>query len=210
MVKNQRPIIIGTVAVLVLVVAWFLYDRTRPECDSIFEQTAPKLGAKLDIIKTKGELHLGRERVQELAESSQKVALHLKTCCIAQRRAGMSVDQFQGCINGAKDYEMKITQVTNMINEAELAKVQGKTELTEQKSAEAKQAAGAVTRFVDALVNQPPPVTSGLKKESPTQGVAEQEQNNSILEANAAELGTTVSGEITTSSDVDYFKFHHN
>ena len=209
-VKKQTPIIIGTVAVLVLVVGWFLYDRMRPECDGIFEQTTPKLGAKLDLIKTKGEILIGREKVQELAESSQKVALHLKTCCIAQRRAGMSVDQFQGCISGAKDYETKITQVTDMINEAQAAKEQGKIELAEQKAAQANQAAGAVTRFVDALVNQPTTVSRGPEGAPPTPLAVEQEPNNSILEANAAELGNTVSGEIATADDIDYFKFHHN
>ena len=66
--KNQKPMIIGTVAVLVLIVAWFLYDRMRPECDSIFEQTTPKLGAKLDVIKTKGEIGRAscRERVSTI------------------------------------------------------------------------------------------------------------------------------------------------
>jgi hypothetical protein len=209
-VKKQTPIIIGAVAVLGLVVAWFLYDRMRPACDSIFEQTTPKLAGKLDIIKTKGEILIGREKVQELAESSQKVALHLKTCCIAQLRAGMSVDQFQGCVGGAKDYETKIAQVSDMLNEAQAAKDQGKIQLAEQKTADANQAAGAVTRFVEVLVNQPSPGSPGSKGAQPRQPAVEQEPNNSILEANAAQLSITVSGEIAASDDLDYFKYHHN
>ena len=208
--KKQIPLIVGTAAVLVLVIAWFLYDRMRPQCDTIFEQTTAKLGGKVDIIKTKGELVIGREKVQELAESSQKVALHLKTCCIAQQRAGMNAEQFQGCINGAKDYEMKITQVTNIINQAQAAKEQGNTQLAEQKTAEAKQAAGAATRFVETLANPSSPIAPGPKGAPAAQGGLEQEPNNSILEANAAEFGNTISGEIATGTDVDYFKFHNS
>jgi hypothetical protein len=98
--KKQIPLILVTVAVLVIVIVWFVFERVLwPQCDSIFEQTTTKLSGKLDFIKAKGELLIGREKVQELAESSQKVALHLKTCCIAQQGGSMNAEQFQGCIS---------------------------------------------------------------------------------------------------------------
>jgi hypothetical protein len=208
--KKQIPLIVVTVAVLVVVIVWFVFERVlRPQCDSIFEQTTTKLSGKLDFIKTNGELVIGGEKVQELAESSQKIALHLKTCCIAQQGGSMNAEQFQGCINGAKGYETKISQVTNIINEAQAAKEQGNPQLIEQKAAEAKEAAGAATKFVEGLVKPPPPISPGPTGPSSAQGGVEQEPNNTILEPNAAEFGNTMFGDIVTANDGDYFRFHN-
>ena len=110
--KNQLPLIIVAAAIVSLTVIYFVYQGTgRSKCDSIFEQTADRLRGNLEFINIKGGLALGREKVQELTEGSQKVALHLKTCCIAQQTGSINADQFQLCISGAKDYETKIIQV---------------------------------------------------------------------------------------------------
>jgi len=79
--------------------------------------------------------------VQELTEGSQKVALHLKTCCIAQRTGTLNADQFQVCINGAKNYEAKVVQVATNIKEVKAAEEQQKPELARQKTEQAKEAA---------------------------------------------------------------------
>lgn len=151
LVKKQKPLAILAVTGLMLVIAYLIYDRIRPRCDSIFEQTATKLGGNLEFIKTKGELFVGREKVQELAEGPQKVALHLKACCVAQQSSKMGPEQIQGCINGAKDYESKILQVTTIIHEAQAAKDQGNQQLVDQKSAQAKEAVSAASRSVSGL-----------------------------------------------------------
>src|SRR5260370_583076 len=150
-VKKPKPLAILAVTGLVLVIAYFLYDHFRPRCDSIFEQTTTKLGGNLDFIKTKGELFVGREKVQELAEGPQKVALHLKACCVAQQGGTMGPEQIQGCINGAKDYESKLLQVTTIIREAQAAKDQGNQQLVDQKSAQAKEAVSAASSSVSEL-----------------------------------------------------------
>jgi len=150
-VKKQKPLVILAVTGLILVIAYFLYDHYRPRCDSIFEQTTTKLGGNLEFIKTKGELFVGRERVQELAEGPQKVALHLKACCVAQQSSKMGPEQIQGCINGAKDYESKILKVTTIIREAQAAKDQGNQQLVDQKSAQAKEAVSAASSSVSEL-----------------------------------------------------------
>ena len=98
-----------------------------------------------------GELFVGREKVQELAEGPQKVALHLKTCCVAQQNGTLSPEQFQGCMNGAKDYESKVLQVTAIINEAQAAKDQGNLQLVEQKAAQAREAISAASSSVSEL-----------------------------------------------------------
>jgi hypothetical protein len=209
-VKRQIPVIVVMLAVVVIVIAWFVWSgRDHGGCDTIFEQTAPRLATTLDVIKSKGELVIGREKVQDLAEGSQKVALHLKTCCIAQQRGGMTGAQFQGCIDGAKDYETKVIQVTNTINEAHAARAQGNVQLTEQKAAEARQAAGVAATTAEQLVTGKPPPSRATTAPSPS-GPVEQEPNNTILEANPAPLGMPISGEIGVSNDVDYFKYHYD
>src|SRR5260370_8159140 len=160
LVKKQKPLVILAVTGLILVIAYFLYDHNRPRCDRIFEKTTTKLGGNLEFIKTKGELFVGRERVQELAEGPQKVALHLKACCVAQQSSKMGPEQIQGCINGAKDYESKILKVTTIIREAQAAKDQGNQQLVDQKPAQAKEAFTAASNSVSELGKVGPTIAS--------------------------------------------------
>jgi hypothetical protein len=94
---------------------------------------------------------LGAEKVQELTDSSQKVGLHLKSCCIAQQSKMLNADQFQVCMSGAKDYQTQIIQVAANIKEADAAEKQQKPELAKQKTDEAKEAATKVTNTEKAL-----------------------------------------------------------
>jgi len=140
--KSQLPLMIIAATAVLLVIIYFVYQGLiRSKCDSIFEQTENRLRGNLEFIKIKGELVLGREKVQELSEGPQKVALHLKTCCIAQEARRMKTDEFQVCINGAKDYETKIVQVETNIKEVKAAEEQQNPELAKQKTEQAKEAA---------------------------------------------------------------------
>ena len=94
--KSQLPLIIIAATVVLLTGVWLL-SRPRSKCDKIFEQTADKVRANLEFIKVKGKLALGSERVQDLTEASQKVALHLKSCCVAQQAGALNAQQFQAC-----------------------------------------------------------------------------------------------------------------
>ena len=58
----------------------------------------------------------------------------MKTCCIAQQAGTLNADQFQVCMNGAKDYETKVVQVVNNIKEVKSAEEQQKPELVKQKT----------------------------------------------------------------------------
>jgi hypothetical protein len=152
--KSQLPLMIVAAAAILLVVIYFVYQGFgRSRCDSIFEQTADRLRGNLEFIKVKGELVLGREKVQDLTEGSQKVALHLKTCCIAEQAGTMNADQFQVCINGAKDYETKIVQVVININEAKAAEEQQKPELAKQRTEQATEAATEAIKAEKSLAN---------------------------------------------------------
>jgi hypothetical protein len=58
---------------VLLIIFLYVRNTTRPNpCDSIFEQTAPELQTSLAQLKTKGDLVIGRDKIQDLAESAQK------------------------------------------------------------------------------------------------------------------------------------------
>jgi hypothetical protein len=150
--KSQLPLIIVAATAVLLALIYFVYQGTgRSKCDSIFEQTADRLSGNLKFINITGELALGRETVQKLTEGSQKVALHLKTCCIAERAGTLNADQFQVCMNGAKEYETKIVQVVTNIKEAKAAEEQQKPDLAREKAEQARQAASEALSTEKAL-----------------------------------------------------------
>jgi hypothetical protein len=64
-----------------------------------------------EIFKTKGEIFIGKEKVQELTSSSQKVGQRLKTCCVVLRSGQLNPDQFQRCVETAQNYEAVVTNV---------------------------------------------------------------------------------------------------
>ena len=181
-----------------------LSRRRALRCDSIFEQTADRMRADLEFIKIKGELALGREKIQELTDSSQKVGLHLKSCCIAQEAKALNAQQFQVCMSGAKDYQTQIIQVATNIKEATAADEQQKPELAKQKAEAAKEGVTKVGNTEKTLAK----LTEALPALAVKDGT-EQEPNNTIPQANIAEIGTTIAGEINPNKDVDFFKFQY-
>ena len=160
--------------------------------------------ADLEFVKIKGALTLGAEKVQELTDSSQKVGLHLKSCCIAQEAKALNAEQFQVCMSGAKDYQTQIIQVATNIKEATAAEEQQKPELAKQKTAAAKEAVSKVANTEKTLAR----VTEALPSIPVRDGI-EQEPNNTLPQANIAEIGKSIAGEINPTKDVDFFKFQY-
>jgi len=204
--KSQLPLIVIAATVCLLTLMWFVYRGLgRSRCDSIFEQTADRVQADLKFIKVKGGVTLGAEKVQELTDSSQKVGLHLKSCCVAQQTKMLTADQFQVCMSGARDYQTQIIQIAANIKEADAAEKQQKPELAKQKTDEAKEGANKVVSTEKTLAKamETPPASPTLK------GGAEHEPNNTIPQANVAEMGAAIAGEVNPSDDVDFFKFQY-
>jgi hypothetical protein len=202
--KSQLPLMVIAATVVLLTLLWLVYHRGPSRCDSIFEQTTDRVRADLEFIKIKGELTLGREKIQELTDSSQKVALHLKSCCIAQEAKALNAEQFQTCMSGAKDYQTQIIQVATNVKEAAAAEEQQKPELAKQKIDAAKDAASKVNnteKSLSKLSETLPPVHA---KD------AEQEPNNTVQQANIGEIGATIAGEINPANDVDFFQFKYS
>lgn len=125
----------GLVGVSVLVILW-----PRDSCGGIFEQTAPRLEAHLEIIKNKGSFAVSHEKIQELSESAQKVGLHLKTCCSVLERGKLDPEQFQQCIDTASTYDRHIALVAQQVEEAAEAKEMGAEEVSQVKIGSINQA----------------------------------------------------------------------
>jgi hypothetical protein len=204
--KSQLPLIVIAATVCLLTLMWFVYRGLgRSRCDSIFEQTADRVQADLDFIKVKGGVTLGTEKVQELTDSSQKVGLHLKSCCIAQQAKALNADQLQVCMSGAKDYQTQIIQVATNIKEATAAEEQQKPELAKQKAEAAKEGVSKVGNTAKTLGK----LTEALPASDAVKDGAEQEPNDTIPQANITEIGTTIAGEVNPTKDVDFFEFRY-
>jgi hypothetical protein len=134
----QKPLMIVIAAGFLIAVIFMYFNRPGP-CATIKEQTTQKLNLSVDVIKAKGALVIGGEKVQDVSDGAQKVGEHLMACCDAQHGDHpLPPDQYLACINGARDYEAKIIQITNIVQEADTAKQQGNAQVADQKVAEAK------------------------------------------------------------------------
>lgn len=169
--------------------------RRPTACDGIFEQTAPSLSVKVNALKANGEWVIGPEKVQDVSEGVQKIAVHLESCCISQQNGYIKAEQYQVCVNGAKDYEAKIIQITNIIGEAQAAKQQGNAQLVEQKVAEARTAAAESTSIVSKMAQVVPlPTRPPADKPSTAALYFLDDFNGKTLEELGGQVGNHPSG----------------
>ena len=122
---------------IVLLVALFLsyqaFESWMSPCEGIFQQSSVSLGTKLDIVKAKGEVVIGRQKIQDLTERSQQMALNLKSCCIV---AGHTTSEFLRCKEGFGRYEADISKVASSLTETVTARQLGNMAVANQKIAE--------------------------------------------------------------------------
>ena len=208
--SGSRLWLAAAAAGVLVIVGLFVY-LTRPgPCDSIFEQTAPRLDTTLHFLKTNGEMVIGREKIQDLAESSQRMGILCKTCCVAQQSGKINASQFQDCLNTTKSYETQVLKVASSVDAANAARQKGQdqvaSEKTEQATVAASAAAGSVRKLGDtvaAISEAGPGVTSGG-------AMQEREPNDTILQANSISMSAPIAGGISKPSDTDYFRLHYD
>jgi len=135
----KKNIVIIVIAIVVLAVVYLVYDLVKPStvspCESVFRQSEANINASLEIIKTKGEISVGQQKIQDLTGEAQKVALNLKTCCILNMNNKLTADEFLQCQRMGDDYEKNISSLAQNVSEAQTAKEQGNESLAEQKIA---------------------------------------------------------------------------
>lgn len=163
----SKTIITLSIAVVALVVSYLGYDlfkdRLNP-CEGIFQQSSVTLGTKLDVIKTKGEFAIGRQKIQDLTGRSQEVALNLKACCVV---LGKASNDFLRCKEGFDKYDAEIGKVATSITEAEAAKAQGRSEVAARKIAESSAGIKDAETRAQAFVLQVAEI-KGKQKEAPS------------------------------------------
>lgn len=188
----------GLIGMSALAVLW-----PRASCEGIFEQTAPKVAAHLEIIKNRGDFAVSHETIQELSESSQKVGLHLKTCCSVLEDGKLNPAQFQQCLDKASAYDRKIALVAQQVTEAAEAKEKGTKDIVENKMAHINQTIQAATNDAEKFMQLIP--TPKPAKDKKTRDL-ESEPNNTAAQATELRLSGEILGEVSTTEDPDYYK----
>lgn len=209
--QKHLPLIVVATTIVALAVVYFVYDLLArgPSCDQLFEQTASRFDGKLATGKISVAFTLGRQGVQKIDDGNQKVAIHLKNCCITRQLGGISGSRFQRCVEGAKQYETQIVQLVAASKEAKAANDRRDFQAAAEKTAVAQQAAGNAEiqqAEVGAAATNPQPSQKGTESAE----VEEQEPNDTIFQANSVTVGQSISGEISKADDVDFFKFHYD
>ena len=147
-----RNLMVGVVVIGVLaIIGLFVYANRPAPCDSIFEQTVPRLSSSVQFIKAHGDLVIGSEKVQELTESSQRVGILCKTCCIANQSGKINADQFQACLETTRQYQNQVLQVADTIDQAAAAKSRGDTQTADQKTSQAIADTATIRTTLDRL-----------------------------------------------------------
>ncbi len=205
-----KAILIGLgIVVLAGGAALVLLKPGASSCQGVFEQTAPRLEANIELIKNKGGFAVSQEKVQELTEGAQKVGLHLKTCCSVLEGGKLNPDQFQQCIARASEYDRQIAETARQVDVAATAQAQGQTAVVEQQKTQIasslKSAAGAVTALGRQVAQLDP--KSPDQPADPTRSGSEGEPNDSKASAADLAINTPTDGEIATTEDSDNFKF---
>jgi hypothetical protein len=205
-----KAIVIGLgIVVLAGGAALVLIKPGASSCQGVFEQTAPRLEANIELIKNKGGFAVSQEKVQELTEGAQKVGLHLKTCCSVLEGGKLDPDQFQQCIARASAYDQQIAETARQVDVAATAQAQGQTAVVEQQRTQIASSLNSAAGEVRALgrqVAQLAPKPSD-QPDATTRSGSEGEPNDSKASAAELAIDTLTDGEIASTEDSDNFKF---
>ncbi|MHB8745707.1 MAG: hypothetical protein ACYC7I_04150 [Gammaproteobacteria bacterium] len=209
-IGKYRLLLLGGAALGILLLGGLIILRPHATCDGIFEQTAPHLEANLEIIRSKGALAVGQEKIQELTESAQKVGLHLKTCCAVLSGGKLNPSQFQQCIDGAAGYDRQVAHVAEQVTAVTQAQKSGIEGVAPAQRAEIVTAISAATQGAEDLGRhvaqlQPASTATPAPAGATTSG-HETEPNDTPANANTIKLGDTIEAEIKPGDDLDYYK----
>ncbi len=119
---------------VLIVLGYFGYDLMKgviSPCETIYEQTATRLGTKVEFLQAKGEVHVGKKQLQVLPKVAQVTALNLKTCCIVLDEGKLDAEQFLQCQTAAQNYESTIDSAVEKVEEVAALQRSNETEAYE-------------------------------------------------------------------------------
>lgn len=205
---RHKAILIGGALIVLAGAAALVLLRPGSACQGVFEQTAPRLEANIELIKNKGGFAVSQEKVQELTDGAQKVGLHLKTCCSVLEGGTLNPEQFQQCVERASAYEKQIADVAQQVDVAATARQQGNTAVVQEQIGRISQtlhsAAGSVAAFGQQVAQLAPAADAPPPG---TRGESEGEPNDTKDSATALRINTRVNGEIARTDDNDHYRF---
>jgi hypothetical protein len=217
MKKHWRTLIIS-VTFLLLAVAYLVVDfASKSSCEGIFQQTEQKLQADIEILKAKGGLFMGSEKIQDLTERSQITALNFKGCCIAADNGLIDKAQFLECKNNLSTYESQVASIVRVVEQVgadqpnELSPaVQMKREEVDTLFTKTVISADRIEEIAKEIGKSPipGPGSKGDADRGPPVS-AETEPNNDFFTANEIEIGGRFRAEIQAQDDQDVFKFNN-
>ena len=208
--------LVGALAVPPLI--YFVYDLVRTSlspCESIYQQAAVSLKTKVKFVEAEGEVHVGKDKVDELSERAQMTALNLKACCTVLDAGRLDPEQFLQCKGSARQYQADLDRVVTLVKQAVAAEAEQLGDKVEQTARELTGAIEAATATSQAFnqkiveVKQDQAIAQ-LKVTAPAEvevEAQEKEPNSDLLNTNAIELDTWITGAITDPKDDDFYTF---
>lgn len=205
--RHKAFLIGGIIVALAGAAAIVLLRPGASSCQGVFEQTAPRLEANIELIRNKGGFAVSQEKVQELTDGAQKVGLHLKTCCSVLEGGKLNPEQFQQCVERASAYEKHIAEVAQQVDTAATAQQQGNTAILQQQTSQIAQTLQSAASEVVALEQQITHLAPAAGSAPGAGGGTEREPNDTKDSATELRINTRMNGGIARTDDSDYFKF---
>jgi hypothetical protein len=207
-------VLIGVLPVL----SYFIYDLSQGvlnPCESLFRQTQLSLSSKISWLKNAGDIQLKPEKLQELSERAQFVALNLKSCCLVLDSGKINAEEFLQCKSSAFNYEQGVDKVIANIKQQQNAatvhsdKQDSATELSQlvsQLTENSKQFNQKIMTIKKDYQYKKLTAETSQQMDIENQ---ETEPNDTLLIPNRMPLNSWVQSEISSGSaaDADYFVF---
>jgi len=211
--KKRTAIAAAVFIIIVLALSAYtiIYSRNNP-CDSLFEQAAIRVHAKIKTVKKEEAILSDPDKIRTLSEQSQKAAVHLKTCCNLFHEEAISFDEFVRCQENFKNFETAIDRVAVLVVETKKAKQEGKVDLADYKLERLNKTIGILGKSAASLqeqinlYSQRSPLNRAQQGELTSSSVIiETEPNDDYSQGTDIQIGV-VNGKLSEGDRVDFFK----
>lgn len=214
---GKHRLVLGSVLGIVVVsVVFLVYDYlVTTSCEGIFQQTRLNLVSSIEALEVKGEIGFSHNKIQNLTEKAQLVALNYKACCVAAENDLMTEGKFLQCKNSTDGYQSQLALAAQHLADARKTVEEGNVGEAEHSVSDA---AAALTESDTALGNflqtglrmgelsaeQPRQSESGLIPPRKRATGKESEPNEGYDDANQIAVGDSISGNVSKTSQ-DWF-----
>lgn len=212
-IPGKRQMIFTSVAgVVVISLAFLIYSyQASTSCEGIFQQTKLNLTSSIEVLQMKGEIGFAHDKIQDLTEKAQLVALNFKACCVAAKNDLIAEGRFLECKNSTGAYETQLALAARHVTNARDAADSGNTSQAKQSSAKAttelrksettlENLRQGPLQMGEPLASAPRKAESGLIPQRKHVSGREREPNEGYDDANQIAVGDSLSGQVAKSS----------